>query len=180
MSRTSTQADKNRYLQALYDEYQALSNGDKASIRRCVEADDLLITPAFLRLISEVLGQFNGTERANAAAFFNHLSQIARIVYLLPFAKLNGQSLGEVFNKQKISERRLFLVMRSEYPQDLIQLRRLCQQCKDADIDGLNLANLLLYWGKDKATSEGRKRQLMRDYYLSNKQPAEETVDADY
>ncbi|TPQ24373.1 type I-E CRISPR-associated protein Cse2/CasB [Methylomonas koyamae] len=180
MSLAPTPEDKQRYLQALYDEYQALSNGDKASIRRCVEPDDLLITPAFLRLIGETLGQFNGTERANAAAFFDYLPKIARIVYLLPFAKLNGQSLGEVFNERKISERRLFLVMRSEYPQDLVQLRRLCQQCKDADIDGLNLANLLLYWGKDKAASEGSKRQLMRDFYLSNKQPAEEAVDADY
>src|SRR5574343_623748 len=106
MSLAPTPEDKKRYLQALYDEYQALSNGDKASIRRCVEPDDLLITPAFLRLISETLGQFNGTERANAAAFFNHLSQIARIVYLLPFAKPNGRSLGAVFNKQEISERR--------------------------------------------------------------------------
>lgn len=180
MSQASTQEDKNRYLQALYDEYQALSNGDKASIRRCVEPDDLLITPAFLRLISETLGQFNGAERANASAFFNHLSQIARIVYFLPFAKSSGKSLGVVFHQENISERRLFLVMRSEYPQDLIQLRRLCQQCKDADIDGLKLANLLLYWGKDKSTSEASKRQLMKDFYLSNKQPVEETSDADY
>ncbi|ANE54848.1 type I-E CRISPR-associated protein Cse2/CasB [Methylomonas sp. DH-1] len=180
MSQASTQEDKNRYLQALYDEYQVLSNGDKANIRRCVEPDDLLITPAFLRLIGETLGRFNGTERANAAAFFNHLPQIARIVYVLPFAKPNGKSLGAVFYKQEISERRLFLIMRSEYPQDLIQLRRFCQQCKDADIDGLKLANLLLYWGKDKATSEGSKRQLMKDFYLFNHQPAEEVVDADY
>ncbi|WNB74755.1 type I-E CRISPR-associated protein Cse2/CasB [Methylomonas koyamae] len=180
MSQAQTAEDRNCYLQALYNEYQLLSNGDKASIRRCVEPDDLLITPAFLRLISEVMGRFNGTERANAAEFFNHLSQIARIVYVLPFAKPSGNSLGAVFNKQEVSERRLFLVMRSEYPQDLIQLRRLCQQCKDADMDGLKLANLLLYWGKDKATSEGSKRQLMKDFYLFNHQPAEEVVDADY
>lgn len=180
MSQASTQEDKTRYLQALNNEYQALSNSDKASIRRCVEPDDLLITPAFLRLIGETLRQFKEADRANAATFLNHLSQIARIVYFLPFAKLKGQSLGEVFNQQKISERRLFLVVRSEYPQDLIQLRRLCQQCKDVDIDGLKLANLLLYWGKDKATSESCKRQLMRDFYLSNKQPVEETSDADY
>ncbi|ATG89556.1 type I-E CRISPR-associated protein Cse2/CasB [Methylomonas koyamae] len=180
MSLAPSPEDKQRYLKALYDEYQALSNGDKATIRRCVEPDDLLIMPAFLRLIGETLGRFNGTERANAAAFFNHLPQIARIVYVLPFAKPNGKSLGAVFNNRDVSERRLFLVMRSEYPQDLTQLRRLCQQCKDADIDGLKLANLLLYWGKDKATSEGSKRQLMKDFYLSNKQPAEEVVDADY
>jgi CRISPR system Cascade subunit CasB len=182
MSQAKNPEDKNRYLQFLYNEYQALSNGDKAIIRRCIEPDDLLITPAFLRLVKETLGHFDGTDGANAAEFFKYLPRIARIVYFLPFAKPNGQSLGAVFNKQeiRISERRLFLVMRSEYPQDLIQLRRLCQQCKDADIDGAKLANLLLYWGQDKTSSERSKRQLMRDFYLSNQQPAEEASDADY
>lgn len=180
MNQELTPEDKSKYLHALYDEYQALSNGDKAIIRRCVQPDDLLITPAFLRLISETLGQFNGVERANAMTFFNHLAQMARIVYFLPFAKSAGQALGAVFNQQKISERRLFLVVRSEYPQDLTQLRRLCQQCKDEAIDAWKLMQLLLYWGKDKATSEKSKRQLMRDFYLFNQQPAEEASDADY
>lgn len=180
MNQSSSKEDTQRFLQALYDEYQQLSNGDKANIRRCVEPDDLLITPAFMRLIRETLGRFDNSTQPKASVFFNSLSQAARIVYLLPFAKLDGKSLGTVFNQQNISERRLFLVMRSEYPQDLIQLRRLCQQCKDAAIDSSKLVNLLLYWGKDKTTSEGSKRQLMKDFYLSNKQPAEEASDADH
>ncbi len=169
MSQTLTPEDQIRFLQTLFDEYQALSNGDKATIRRCVEPDDLLITPSFLRLIRETLANFKDPELVNVRTFFSDLSRSARVVYLLPFIdhRPQGNSLGAAFSKQKISERRLFIVMRSEYPQDLIQLRRLCQQIKDEPLDALKLSKQVFNWGKEKNHSEFSKRQLLKDFYLS-------------
>lgn len=141
----------------LIKKYDSLSNGDKASIRREVEADDLQINPVFYRLIQ-------GT------VFANSISQAARIVYFLPFVDPNGQGkkIGGLFKIKDISERRLFLVMRSEYPNDLTQLRRLLQQFKPyAAIDWCAFGDMLFHWGKTKEKSESSKRRLMQDFYLS-------------
>jgi CRISPR system Cascade subunit CasB len=172
------EADQQAFMLALFNEYSQLSNGDKASIRRMVEPDDLQTNPVFYRLILQAIGSFKEPEKkANARVFFNKLSNVSRLVFFLPFLKhqANNKSLGAVFKEKKISERRLFLVMRSEYPEDLKHLRRLCQQFKDESVDGVKLSNQLLYWGKDKSSSERSKRQLMRDFYLSLK-PDENTV----
>ncbi|WP_024297151.1 type I-E CRISPR-associated protein Cse2/CasB [Methylomicrobium lacus] len=182
MSHAQTKEATQRFLDTLHAEFDGLSNGDKAAIRRTVEPDDLLLNPAFYRLVQETLNQFQETELSKARDFFKNLSQVARLVYLLPFIKHQplGKSLGTVLRENEISERRLFLVTRSEYPQDLIQLRRLCQQFKDETVDAIKLGKLLLYWGKHKTTSEGSKRQLMKDFYLSFASEKMEPVDADY
>jgi CRISPR system Cascade subunit CasB len=183
MSQPQIEQDQQAFLLALFTEYDALSNGDKAGIRKTVEPDDLQMNPVFYRLIQDVLSQCKGAEQTKAREFFKNLSQAARLVYFLPFVRhqSNGKSLGALLKEQGISERRLFLVMRSEYPQDLMQLRRLCQQFKkDEKIDGLKLGKTLFYWGKDKSTSESSKRQLMKDFYLSFDKETEAATGADY
>lgn len=155
----------------LIKKYDALNNGEKASIRREIEADDLQTNPAFYRLIQ-------GT------VFANSVSQAARLVYFLPFVpfekrKTEGKKIGELFKDKSISERRLFLVVRSEYPNDLTQLRRLLQQVKphDAVIDWCAFGEMLFLWGKTKEKSEGSKRRLMQDFYLSSSQQNQETTE---
>ncbi len=141
----------------LIKKYDTLSNGEKASIRREIEADDLRTNPAFYRLIQ-------GT------VFASSISQAARIVYFLPFVDRKGQGkkIGALFKDKNISERRLFLVVRSEYPNDLTQLRRLLQQFKPyAAIDWSAFGEMLFLWGKTKEKSEASKRRLMQDFYLS-------------
>lgn len=187
MSQVQNQEGVQRFIETLYAEFDGLSNGDKAAIRRTVEPDDLLLNPAFYRLVQETLNQFQEPELSRAREFFNkNLLKVARVIYLLPFIthEPGGRSLGAVFsgndaNEKRLRERRLFWVMRSEYPQDLIQLRRLCQQFKDEKMDALKLANLLFKWGKDKAASEDSKRRLMKDFYLSFADEKKETADAD-
>jgi CRISPR system Cascade subunit CasB len=182
MTQAHPQEGIQRFLEALYAEFEGLNNGDKAAIRRTAEPDDLLLNPAFYRLVQETLSRFQEAELSKAREFFKNLSQVARIVYLLPFIQHQplGKSLGALLKENDISERRLFLVMRSEYPHDLIQLRRLCQQFKGETVDAIKLGKLLLYWGKDKTASEGSKRQLMKDFYLSFASAKTETADADY
>jgi len=151
----------------LIKKYGALSNGEKASIRREVEADDLQTNPVFYRLIQ-------GTE------FANKISQAARLVYFLPFVqhKTEGKKLCAVLKDKSISERRLFLVVRSEYPNDLTQLRRLLQQVKPyAVVDWSAFGEMLFWWGKTKEKSEASKRRLMQDFYLSSSQQAQEITE---
>ena len=170
-------ADEQACLSALFTEYGLLSNGDKASIRRTVEPDDLQTNPVFYRIILQTMDSFNEPKsKAKARVFFDNLPNIGRVVYFLPFIKhqANSKSLGGILKEKNISERRLFLVMRSEYPEDLKHLRRLCQQFEES-VDGVKSGNLLFFWGKDKNSSERSKRQLMRDFYLSKK-PDESTV----
>lgn len=171
MSKPQAEANKKQFYKMLADEYDSLSNGDKASIRKTVEPDDLQINPVFYRLIQSVLMDIKEKEQKNNAKdFFQDLAKISRLVYFLPFVQHpnEGKTLGALFKNKEISERRLFLVMRSEYPQDLVQLRRLCQQAKpNVQLDWLRLADLLAWWGKDKNRSEYSKRQLMQDFYLS-------------
>jgi CRISPR system Cascade subunit CasB len=154
----------------LINKYGALSNGEKASIRREVEADDLRINPVFYRLIQ-------GTELANKVS----QAQAARLVYFLPFVqhKAEGKKMGAVLKDKNISERRLFLVVRSEYPNDLTQLRRLLQQVKPyAVVDWGAFGEMLFWWGKTKEKSEASKRRLMQDFYLSSSpQPQEPPED---
>ena len=133
--------------------------GEKASSRREVEADDLRTNPVFYRLIQGTL-------------FVNSVSQAARLVYFLPFVvqdkKTQGKKIGAVLKDNSISERRLFLVMRSEYPNDLTQFRRLLQQIKPyAVIDWNAFGEMLFLWGKTKEKSKVSKRRLMQDFYLS-------------
>ncbi len=155
------------YLELL-KKYDLLGNGEKASIRREVEADDLRTNPAFYRLIQ-------GT------VFADTVSQAARIVYFLPFVeskKSHNKKIGALLKEIKINERRLFLVVRSEYPNDLTQLRRLLQQIKPcAAIDWCAFGELLFLWGKTKETSEASKRRLMQDFYLSASPQTKEAIE---
>lgn len=164
-----TDEDRARLVGALYEQFENLGNGDKAAIRRVVEPDDLLVNPAFYHLLQSVFETFRDAELSKVRDEANNQSQMARIIYLLPYFlhRPNGKSLGKIFSENGVSERRLFLVMRSEYPQDLIQLRRLCQQFKGEPLDVVQLGTLLCYWGRDRVSSEGSKRRLMKDFYLS-------------
>ena len=154
---------------ALLKKFQALNNGEKASIRREIEPDDLKTNPVFYRLIE-------------GSIFTEALPQVARLIYFLPFLPLEpnkqgAKKIGAILNAHEISERRLFLVMRSESPADLIQLRRLLQQIKHGYLDYPAFANMLFYWGKLS------KQELMEEFYLSapnrTQQPSQ-AVDADH
>lgn len=180
MSKAQSKTDNTPFYEKLLAEFNSLSNGDKASIRKTVEPDDLQLNPVFYRLIQAALSE---TEAKGSKEFFKDLAKIARLVYFLPFIQdaSTGKTLGALFRVNGISERRLFLVMRSEYPQDLIQLRRLCQQLKPkAVLDWPALAELFAWWGKDKSRSERSKQTLMRDFYLPlEKKPDEDSAPVD-
>ncbi len=134
---------------AIYERYQALKPGMKAELKRAVNPGDLIEIPAFYRLLYG--------EKAN--------QRMQRLVFCLPLIshKEGGDSLGKALAKADINEKRLFMVIRSQEPNDLIQLRRLLKQANQT-VDWLSMAKTLYYW------NDFAKRSLLEDffYYQTN------------
>lgn len=129
----------------LYERYRKLKPGSQAELKRVVQPDDLLEIPAFYRLLHET----------------NAGKGMRRLVYCLPLIthQENGDSLGKALAKADINEKRLFMVIRSEEPNDLIQLRRLLKQIQPK-LDWLSAAKTVYYWN-DRA-----KRRLLEDFFF--------------
>lgn len=141
----------------LVKRYNNLTNGQRAELRRVVEPADMELLPSFYHLIGN-MGQAN--ERWYRLAFF------------LPYVqhKDNGPSLGQVFKKGTVSEKRLFQVVRSQSPNDLITLRRLTQQTKPA-VDWSRFGKSLFFW----TDSNISKKQLIQDYFVSAEKENEQS-----
>lgn len=142
----------------LHERYQNhLDNGERAQIKRATEPNDLLELPAFYRLI--------------CGASDKELKQLARVAFFLPLIDGNietAEPLGRQLKTSNISEKRLFHIIRSESPNDLVQLKRVLQQAKLINIDWLTFGKTLYFWGKRQ------KQQLMKDFYLQPQQKEEE------
>lgn len=140
---------------AIVERYDKLSRGQKAELRRAT-LDNLATIPAYYRLLPHI--------KTN--------KQWDRIVFFLPYMKHanspeEAKSLGEQL-ATKISEERLFQVLRSTSPNDLIQLRRLVQQVEPT-VDWQAFGEGLFFWNKDK------KRRLLEDYFLHYSAPKKGT-----
>ncbi len=124
--------------------YEQLGSGPRAELRRASKPDDLALIPAFYRLLPGI--QTNASWQ--------------RVVFFLPFVRHReqGGKLGQKLKAGGISEPRLFQVLRSTPPNDLIQLRRLVQQVEPS-VDWQHLGNTLFYW------NEANKRRLIEDYF---------------
>ncbi len=128
---------------ALWQRWSELEPGRKAELRRVRVPGDLTEVPAFYRLI--------GADTRHGWR---------RVVYCLPWAEhaSGAAPLGASFAQAKVSEKRLFQVIRSQEPNDLIQLRRLLQQARPK-VDWTQLGPQLYWWSDDN------KRRLLEDFY---------------
>ncbi len=131
-----------------YDQLQKQVSGLKAELKRATKPDDLVEIPSFYRLMAGM-----GTN-----AYWQ------RVAFFLPHVKHaeGAESLGKQLAKSGVSEIRLFQVIRSESPNDIIQLRRLVQQIKPT-VDWDKFGNMIFYWDYD----ERNKRNLLEDYFLN-------------
>ena len=125
-----------------------LSNGQRAELRRAT-LESIASIPAYYHLLPGI--------RTN--------SSWDRVVFFLPYVKHsdNAKTLGEQLAK-KVSEERLFQVLRSRKPNDLIQLRRLVQQVEPT-VDWQQFGKTLFFWNEDK------KRRLLEDYFYHYSAP---------
>ncbi len=130
---------------ALYEQYQQLKPGPRAELKRVVDPADLIEIPAFYRFLQ---GEHIGPS-------------MQRLVFCLPLIKHipDGDSLGQALAKAGINEKRLFMVIRSQEPNDLVQLRRLLKLASPT-VDWLKMAKTLYYW------NDFAKRSLLEDFFF--------------
>lgn len=123
-------------------------SGLKAELKRATTPEDLVEIPAFYRLMTGI-----GTHK-----------DWQRVAFFLPYVKHQegADSLGKQLAKAGVSEMRLFQVIRSESPNNIVQLRRLVQQVKPT-VDWRQFGNMLFYWDYD----DRNKRTLLEDYFLN-------------
>ena len=129
------------------NDWQQHHRGWLAELRRSKGALEIADLPAYYRLIQGVASPGKVAERA---------------AFLLPWLphKAEASSLGTQFRSAGVSEMRLFQMLRAEYPNDLVLLRRLIQQVKPS-VDWVEFGKTMQYWG------QRQKRQLLQDYFLN-------------
>lgn len=131
--------------------YEGLPNGPKADLRRTAHPDDVAEIAVSYRL-------FPGRRIDK---------RLQRLLFCLPWIRhADGtRQLGAVLALAKVNESRLFQVIRSESPNDLIQLRRLLQWA-DPITDWNSCGPQVLYW------NDRNKRSLLEAYYMAWNEPA--------
>ncbi|MFH1851675.1 MAG: type I-E CRISPR-associated protein Cse2/CasB [Candidatus Neomarinimicrobiota bacterium] len=130
---------------ALVDRLDKLGTGPRAELRRCATPQDVALVPAFYRLFVGIKTDLRHQ----------------RIAFFLPLVrhKEGGIRMGQQLAKAKINEQRMFQVLRSQPPNDLIQLRRLVQQA-EPQVDWQKFGEMLYYWGPEQ------KQRLLEDYFM--------------
>ena len=146
---------RNPDFMALYNSWAHLSPGSRAELKRVVTPDGLIEVSAFYRLFS---GQ--GEKEWEKQAW-------QRLIFCLPCIKHTEEkvSLGQAlsgYNRggKGLSEKRLFQVIRSEFPNDMIQLRRILKMVEPV-ANWEMAAKQLWYW------NQRAKRDLLEDYFMN-------------
>jgi CRISPR type I-E-associated protein CasB/Cse2 len=129
--------------------YEKLSRGDQAQLgKRIGSPEDLSLVPALYKLFPGIAPH----ERYRQVAF------------ILPWCKHQegGKSLGSQLAGADINEKRLFQVVRSDAPNDLIYLRRLIQRT-DFSVNWKDLGRSLFFWNDNEIA----KRQLVEQFFIT-------------
>lgn len=140
----------------LYNDWDKLSPGSKAELRRTAKPDKLIYLPAFY-------GLFSGRAQTDRDKY-----KLQRLIFCLPHVEHVDKdvSLGKALALgQCVSEKRLFQVIRSEEPNDIIQLRRILMMFKPKIYTNWEMtAKLLWDW------TDWSKRKLLEDFFLNQPQ----------
>ncbi|WP_324770174.1 type I-E CRISPR-associated protein Cse2/CasB [Pokkaliibacter plantistimulans] len=147
---------------ALYHAWGALDNGASAQLRRVAEPDDLRDIPAFYRLVKDLGWHEPNHQKPLLRAVFC-LSAGKNIIKHMPLNDKNPKavSLGKALaDSGKVNERRLYQLLRAEWPQDMVQLRRLLVQAEPS-LYWPSLMEQLTWW------NERSRRQLLEDFVLA-------------
>lgn len=139
---------------SLYNDWKQLSNGSRAELKRAATPDELLALPAFYRLFSG-----RTTNEGDKRAF-------QRLIFCIPCIEHTDEpiGLGSALARYSkgLSEKRLFQVVRSEAPNDMIQLRRVLKMLKPTVKCNWSMAAKQLWYWNERA-----KRDLLEDFYLA-------------
>lgn len=143
---------------AFYSAWEKLKEhpGATAGIRRAATTNELLDLPAFYRLVDQF-----GWQSCN---YYERLAW-QRLVFLVQHITNGGEdasTLGKALASAKVSEKRLFQIVRADSPRDIEQLRRLLIQASPT-VNWSKMAKQLWYWNPQQ------KRSLLEDFVLSQK-----------
>lgn len=129
------------------------NSGARADLRKVSAPEELFDIPAFYRLMDQFgWKSLSPWQQANWQ----------RLVFLAPHLRAEGRhSLGKALATSKaVSEKRMFQVLRSDSPQDVVQLRRLLKHA-DPAVDWTAAAKQLWCW------QQREKRSLLEDFVLN-------------
>jgi CRISPR system Cascade subunit CasB len=128
-----------------------LTPGQRAELRRVSDPEDIDLIPVYYYLIRGFLQTGQRPDR-----------RWRRVVYALPYAEHaeGAGGLGIHLARAGVREGRLFQMTRSEYPNDLVHLRRMLQQIKPT-LDWHQFGGTLYFWGQEA------KRRILEDYCLA-------------
>jgi len=150
---------------ALYHYFDSLKkrvSGLEAEIKKAATPEALVEVPSFYRLMV-------GTDTSMVDKGTHPGWQ--RVAFFLPYVghKTGADSIGKQLAKGDVSEMRLFQVIRSDSPNDIIQLRRLVQQIKPT-VDWQLFGATIFYWDysnpEKNIDSKRNKRRILEDYFL--------------
>jgi CRISPR system Cascade subunit CasB len=134
------------------ERFERLTRGQQAELRRVAKPDDVTGVPAFYRLFP---GECTDPREKHRRE---------RIAFLLPWAPKHtpsAESLGRQLAKGKVSETRVYQVVRANSPNDFIQLRRLVQHIEPR-LDWAKFGETLYYWG------DNAKRRLLEGFFIAS------------
>jgi CRISPR-associated protein, Cse2 family len=136
----------------LKDHYEhRLTNGQRAELRKVSKPDMYNMVPSFYRLVRDFLSPEERPDK-----------KWRRLVYLLPYINHADEaaSLGTTLLNEGIQEMRIFQMIRSSEPNDLIHLRRILQQVHPS-VDWREFGRSIYLWGS------WAKQKILEDYYLA-------------
>ncbi|WP_099142592.1 type I-E CRISPR-associated protein Cse2/CasB [Xenorhabdus kozodoii] len=147
---------------ALYNAWNLLDNGASAQLRRVTEPEKLRDIPAFYRFVQP----FGWQETKNQWPLLRMVFCLSAgkdvIKHVKPDEKNpKGISLGKALaDSGCISERRLFQMLRADWPNDMVQLRRLLIHA-EPKLYWPALAKQLTRW------SQCDRRQILEDFIIA-------------
>jgi len=136
---------------ALYKAWEQLPSGPRAELRRVSRPEELIEVPAFYRLFTGL-----ATQEWQKQAY-------QRLIFCLPCIQHTNEDigLGKALAKGKgVGEKRLFQIIRSDSPNDMIQLRRILQMVEPS-ASWPRVAKQLWYWNARS------KRDLLEEYFIN-------------
>lgn len=135
------------------ENFEKLSKGDKAELRRVSDLTDIFKKGVSYRLLPK-------DERPS--------KQWERVLFFIPFGShiIDGSRLGELFALLEIKNDKLQQMLKSTYPNDLLLLRDLLKWIDNKGLLKLNyqyLAEALYFWGA------GYKSSIEKDYFYTKR-----------
>ncbi|CAM3659162.1 type I-E CRISPR-associated protein Cse2/CasB [Xenorhabdus thuongxuanensis] len=147
---------------ALYKAWNELDNGACAQLRRVTEPEKLRDIPAFYRLVKPFDWKDEEKQWPLLRMVFC-LSAGKEVIKHIELDEKNpkGISLGKALaDSERISERRLYQVLRADWPNDMVQLRRLLIHA-EPKLYWPALAKQLIRW------NQHARRQILEDFILA-------------